>query len=74
MQQENQGGPVYTKKVAANTSITVSCKANLGILDQRMPMAFTSDTDCLPEGISIPDLVVVVKSGAANKINVLVVS
>ena len=46
---------------------TVSCKGNLGMLDQRMPMAFTPDTNCLPEGISISDSVVLVKSGAANK-------
>ena len=61
-------------KVPAHTSITVSCKANLGMLHQRMSMAFTPDTDCLPEGNSIPDSVVVVKSGAANKVNVLVVN
>ena len=59
-------------KVPANASITVICKANLGMLDQRMPMVFTPDTDCLPERISIPYLVVLVKSGAANKISVLV--
>ena len=39
-----------------------------------MPMTFTPDTDYLREGNSIPDSVVVVKSGAANKINVLVVN
>ena len=37
-------------------------------------MPFTPDTDCLREGISTPDSVVLVKSGAANKINVLVVN
>ena len=47
---------------------TASCKANPAMLDQRMPMAFTPDTDCLPEGISISDSVVLVKSGVANKI------
>ena len=72
MQQENQAQLVYTKKwmkVPANTSIKVSCKTNLGMLHQRMPMTFTPDIDCL----LIPDSVVVVKSDAANKINVLVV-
>ena len=37
MQQENQPELVYNKKwmrVPANTSITVSCKANMGILDR----------------------------------------
>lgn len=42
------------------------------MLDQRMPMAFIPDTDCLPEGVSIPYSVVAVKSDAANKTNVLV--
>ena len=60
-------------KVPASASTTVSCETNLGMLDQIMPMAFALDTDCLPEGISIPDSLVLVKSGAANKINVLVV-
>lgn len=44
----------------------------MGMLDQRMPMAFIPDTDCLPEGVSIPYSVVAVKSDAANKTNVLV--
>ena len=77
MHQENQAERVYTKKwmkVPANTSISVSCKANLGIVDQRMPMTFTPDTDYLREGNSIPDSVLVIKSGVANKINVLVVN
>ena len=77
MQQENQAEPVYTKKwmkLPANTSITVSFKANLGMIDQRMSMAFTPNTDCLSEGISIPVSAAVVKSGAAYKINVLVVN
>ena len=37
MQQENQVEPVYNKKwikVPVNTSITVTCKSNLGMLDQ----------------------------------------
>ena len=77
MHQENQAERVYTKKwmkVPANTSISVSCKANLGIVDQRMPMTFTPDTDYLREGNSIPDSVLVIKSGVANKINDLVVN
>ena len=37
-------------------------------------MVFTSDTDCLPEGTSVPYSLVLVKQGAANKISVLVVS
>ena len=61
-------------EVPANTSISVSCKANLGIVDQRMPMTFTPDADCLHERISIPDSVVEVKTCAANKIIVLVVN
>ena len=60
-------------KVPVSTSITVSCEAKLGMTDHRFPMAFTPDADCLPEGISIPDSVVLVKSGAANKISVVVV-
>ena len=36
------------------------------MLDHRMPMAFTPDADCLP------DLLVLVKIGAANKMSVLV--
>ena len=54
--------------------MTVSFKANLGMIDQRMSMAFTPNTDCLYEGISIPVSAAVVKSGAAYKINVLVVN
>lgn len=61
-------------KASANKSITVSFKASLGMLDQRMLMVFTSDTDCLPEGTSVPYSLVLVKQGAANKISVLVVS
>ena len=37
-------------------------------------MAFTPDTDCFPKAISIPNSVVLVKSGAVNKISVLVVN
>ena len=37
-------------------------------------MAFIPDTDCLPKGISVPDSLVLIKSDAANKINVLVVN
>lgn len=37
-------------------------------------MAFTPDTDCLLEQISVPNSVVLVKVGAANEINVLVVN
>lgn len=47
---------------------------NLGLLDERIAMAFIPDTDCLPEGISVPDSLVLIKSDAANKINVLVVN
>lgn len=61
-------------KASANKSITVSFKASLGMLDQRMLMVFTSDTDCLPEGTSVPYSLVLLKQGAANKISVLVVS
>lgn len=61
-------------KASANKSITVSFKASLGMFDQRMLMVFTSDTDCLPEGTSVPYSLVLVKQGAANKISVLVVS
>ena len=39
-----------------------------------MAMAFIPDTDCLPKGISVPDSLVLIKSDAANKINVLVVN
>ena len=39
-----------------------------------MLLAFTRDTDYLPERISISDSLVLVKSGSANKINVLVVN
>ena len=77
MQQENPAEPVCTKKwmkVLDNTSIIVSCKANLSMLDQRIAMIFTLNTDCLPEGMSIPGLLVLIKSGASNKINVLVVN
>ena len=35
-------------------------------------MAFTPDTDCFPKAISIKNSVVLVKSGAVNKISVLV--
>ena len=45
MQQENQAESVYTKKwmkVSTNTSITVSCKADLGKLDQRAPRGLPS--------------------------------
>ena len=76
MQQKSQAEPVNIQKcmkVPANTSIKMSCKANLGKLDQRMPITFSEDRGCLPEGISIPDSAVLVKSGAVNKINVLVV-
>ena len=38
-----------------------------------MSITFITDTDCLPEAISIPDSAVLVKSSAANKINVVVV-
>ena len=57
-------------KVPVNTSITVSCKANLGILNQRMTMAFTPDAErsCLPEGISISGSAVLVKSGTGKKL------
>ena len=61
-------------KASANKSITVSFKASLGMLDQRMLMVFTSDTDYLPEETSVPYSLVLVKQGAANKISVLVVS
>ena len=77
MEPENQAEPVDHKKwmgVLSNTSITVSYKANQGMFNQRMSMALTPDKDCLPDGISIPDSVVVIKSGAANKINVLIVT
>ena len=47
----------------------MSCKVNLEMLDQTMPMVFTPDTECLVEGISIPDSVAVVKSGAGNNVN-----
>ena len=74
MQHENQEEPVYTKKwMKAPANKSISCKANLGMFDQRMLMIFTPDTDCLHEGISVPDSVVLSKSGVANKINVLVV-
>ena len=39
IQQKNQEEPIYTKKcmkVPAKTSITMSCKANLGMLDQNV--------------------------------------
>lgn len=39
-----------------------------------MAMAFTPDTDCLLERISVPNWVVLVKVGAADEINVLVVN
>ena len=39
-----------------------------------MAMAFTPDTDCLLEQISVPNSVVLVNVGAANEINVLVVN
>ena len=77
MQQESRAEPVYIKKwmkVPVNIIMVMSCKANLGILAHRMPVVSTRDTDCLPEGISVPVLLVVFKSGAANKINVLVVN
>ena len=61
-------------EVPANTSITMSCKANLGMLGQRMLMTFTPDVDYLPEGISIPDSVVLVKISAANNISALPVN
>ena len=61
-------------KIPSNTSSTVSCEANLGILYKTMSMAFTPDKDCLTEGISNPGSVVLVKSDAANKISVLVVN
>ena len=37
-------------------------------------MAFIPDTDCFSKAISIPNSVVLVKSGAVNKISVLVVN
>ena len=77
MQQESRAEPVYIKKwmkVPVNIIMVMSCKANLGILAHRMPVVSTRHTDCLPEGISVPVLLVVFKSGAANKINVLVVN
>ena len=52
----------------------MKCKTNLSLLDQRVAMAFIPDTDCLPKGISVPDSLVLIKSDAANKINVLVVN
>lgn len=70
-----QNQSVYIKKwikVPASKIIKVNYKVNLGMSDQRMPIAFTPDADCLPEGISIPDSLVLVKSGAANKLRVLV--
>ena len=77
MQQESRAEPVYIKKwmkVPVNIIMVMSCKANLGILAHRMPVVSTRHRDCLPEGISVPVLLVVFKSGAANKINVLVVN
>ena len=71
IQQENQAEPVYTKmwiNVQGHPSIRLSCKVNLGMLDQRMVIVFTPDTEFLPERISIPDSVVLVKSGAALRV------
>lgn len=42
------------------------------MLDQKMPMAFSPDAHYLPEGILILDSLVLVKSGAANKMSDLV--
>lgn len=75
MQQENQVKPVFTKKqievpVHKSITVTVSCKANLAILNQRIPMAFTRDSDCLTEWIAISESVALVKSGPAHKISV----
>ena len=61
-------------KGPGNTSITGRCKADLGMLDQRLSIAFTQDTDCLIEGISIPDSAALVKKSTVNKISVLVVN
>lgn len=62
--------------VPVKASITVSCKANLGILNHRMTMAFTPDAErnCLPEGISISGSAVLIKSGTGKKISVLIVN
>lgn len=42
------------------------------MLDQRMPIAFTPDANCLPEVISIRESVILVKSGASKKISGIV--
>lgn len=71
IQQENQAEPVYTKmwiNVRDRPSIRLSCKVNLGMLDQRMVIVFTPDTEFLPERVSIPDSVVLAKSGAALRV------
>ena len=46
----------------------MSCKENLGMLDERSPITFTQNAECLPEGISLPGSVILGKSGAADKV------
>ena len=48
----------------------MSCKENLGMLDERSPITFTQNAECLPEGISLPGSVILGKSGAADKVTV----
>lgn len=40
------------------------------MLNERIPMAFAGDPDCLTEWIAISESVALVKSGPANKISV----
>ena len=57
-------------KSTSQHKFIVSCKENLGMLDERSPITFTQNAECLPEGISLPGSVILGKSGAADKVTV----
>ena len=53
----------YLKVIEASKTIVVSCRANLGFTDRKIPMSFLADTQHLPEGLQVQDCLIAVKPG-----------
>jgi len=60
--------------VPPNKIMHLSCKANIGVIEERRPMMFEGDTVNAPEGIQYSDSIIMLKSGCNNYFQVPVIN
>ena len=53
----------YHRVIETAKTVVVSCHANIGFMDRKIPMLFLADTQHLPQGLQVQDCLIAVKPG-----------